>query len=277
VRRRFNPYVAGAPVFGESLFFGRQELIERILQSLPNNSILLYGERRIGKTSLQHQLKRRLRAMDDPEFEFHPVYVDLQGIPEEQFFSTIADELFAELGHLVPDLGSGSSRVVTDYGYRELVRDIRSVLKGLEARGPKRPRLVLQIDEVDELNDYDPRVNQRLRSLFMKTFAENLVAVVSGVKIKKHWDREGSPWYNFFEEVQVPPLDDEVAQQLVEEPIRGILDLETGVPAAVVRLARRRPYLIQKLCMALVNRVHDEGRRRITMADVEAVGAPMET
>jgi tetratricopeptide (TPR) repeat protein len=73
-QRRFNPYVAGAPVLDESLFFGREQLLERILQTLHNNSLLLHGERRIGKTSLQHQLKRRLEALRDPVYDFYPVY-----------------------------------------------------------------------------------------------------------------------------------------------------------------------------------------------------------
>ncbi|MEE8524761.1 MAG: hypothetical protein V3T72_12575, partial [Thermoanaerobaculia bacterium] len=49
-RRRFNPYIAGAPVLDEDLFFGREGLIDRILQTVHNNSLLLHGERRIGKT-----------------------------------------------------------------------------------------------------------------------------------------------------------------------------------------------------------------------------------
>ena len=79
------------------------------------------------------------------------------------------------------------------YGYREFVRDMRRVLKTLKKKSDKQVKLVLLIDEVDELNAYDPRVNQRLRSLFMKSFAENLVAVVSGVEIKKQWEKRGQP------------------------------------------------------------------------------------
>ena len=94
----------------------------------------------------------------------------------------------------------------TDYGYREFVLDLRKVIKILKQQSEKHVKLVLLMDEVDELNDYDPRVNQKLRSLFMKSFAENLVSVVSGVEIKKHWEREGSPWYNFFEEIEIKPF-----------------------------------------------------------------------
>ena len=53
------------------------------------------------------------------------------------------------------------------------------------------------------LNEYSERVNQRLRSIFMKTFSEHLVAIMSGVGIKRIWKSEGSPWYNFFDEIEL--------------------------------------------------------------------------
>lgn len=205
LRRRFNPYIAGAPVLDENLFFGRDQLLDRILQTIHNNSLLLYGERRIGKTSVQHQLKKRLSSLKDPSYQFFPVFIDLQGTPEDRFFATMAEDIFLELAPFVDGLEPHPS-IHTDYGYREFVHDLRKVIKTLKQQSEKHVKLVLLMDEVDELNDYDPRVNQKLRSLFMKSFAENLVSVVSGVEIKKHWEREGSPWYNFFEEIEIKPF-----------------------------------------------------------------------
>ena len=110
----------------------------------------------------------------------------------------------------------------------------------------------------------------------MKSFAENLVAVVSGVGIKKHWEFEGSPWYNFFQEIEVQPFQRKDAVELIEEPIRGVFKLEDGVVDNIIEVTDCKPYLIQKICAALVNRVHDHKRRRITRADVEAVSGAME-
>jgi len=269
-KRRFNPYIAGAPVLESDLFFGRNELLDRILQTIHHNSLLIYGERRIGKTSIQHQLKRRLCELDDPTYQFHPVFVDLQGTPESQFFQVIAEDIFqqlsSELGDLRPEKDFSA-----DYSYRDFVRDLQAVLKTLGDLTPKTVKLVLLIDEVDEMNDYDPRVNQKLRSLFMKSFAENLVAVVSGVEIKKQWEREGSPWYNFFEEIEVKPFRPQDARALIERPIRGIFKLEGGVVERIIALTAGKPYLIQKLCVSLVTRLHNQNRRRITIADVEAI------
>jgi len=270
--RRFNPYVAGAPVLDEKMFFGRDALLDRILQTVHNNSLLLYGERRIGKTSLQHQLKRRLEALDDPTYVFYPVFIDLQGTPEERFFATLAEEVFHELEpHLDGLQPSGDLSRPVDYTYRQFVHDMRQVVRTLTRQNTKTVKVVLQIDEVDELNAYDPKVNQKLRSFFMKTFAEHLTAVVSGVQIQKHWELEGSPWYNFFEEIEVAPLNLEYATELITKPLRGMFKLDTGVVERIVERTGGRPYLIQKICIALVNRMHEANRRTIGLDDVDAV------
>ncbi len=90
--------MAGPPVLDENLFFGREQLIERVLQTIHNNSLLLYGERRIGKTSVQHHLKKRLENLRDPDYDFYPVYVDLQGVPEDKFFRTLSEDIFHGTG-----------------------------------------------------------------------------------------------------------------------------------------------------------------------------------
>jgi hypothetical protein len=273
-RRRFNPYIAGAPVLDEDLFFGRDALVDRILDTIHNNSLLLHGERRIGKTSLLHHVKRRLEGLDDPEYAFFPVYVDLQGTPEERFFATLAEDVLHELSSRLEGLDAAD--VEDDgYGYRELVRDLREVIRQLEAGTERRVKVVLLVDEVDELNAYDPRINQRLRSLFMKSFAEHLVAVVAGVRIRREWEQESSPWYNFFEEIEVLPLPRNEAARLVTEPIQGMFEFDHDAIERILEHTGGRPYPIQKLCVAVVNRLHEAGRRRATAADVDQVmGAP---
>jgi hypothetical protein len=128
--------------------------------------------------------------------------------------------------------------------------------------------------EVDELNDYHPSINQKLRSLFMKNFAESLVAVISGVEIKEQWDRKGSPWCNFCEEIEVKPFGPRDARELIERPISKIFKLDAGVVEKIISLTASKPNLIQKLCISLVTRLHAKHRRKITLADVEAVSRP---
>jgi hypothetical protein len=60
-----NPYVAGAPLRGEQGFFGRQDTLDWVARELRNpatNALVLFGQRRIGKTTLLLQLQRTLPA-----------------------------------------------------------------------------------------------------------------------------------------------------------------------------------------------------------------------
>ncbi len=94
--------------------------------------------------------------------------------------------------------------------------------------------------------------------------------------IKKHWESEGSPWYNFFEEIEVKPFRREDAVELIEKPVRGVFKLEQGVTDRIIDRTDCKPYLIQKLCVALVNKAHEEQRRTITVADVDGLARRVE-
>jgi hypothetical protein len=158
------------------------------------------------------------------------------------------------------------------------------VIEELKTRTAKRVKLALLIDEVDVLNEYSERVNQRLRSIFMKTFSENLVAVMSGVGIRRSWQSEVSPWYNFFDEIEIAALSREEAEALIKTPVSGFFRYENEAVEAILAESERKPYLIQKFCIHAVNRILEQDRTTITAADVAAVrdevlfeGRPVET
>jgi len=90
------------------------------------------------------------------------------------------------------------------------------VIHTLGKNNPNHIRLVLLVDGIDEVNHYHPRTAQRVRSLFMAGFSENLVMVASAVEIDKRWEQEGSPWYNFFEEIELHDIncDDETSPEV---------------------------------------------------------------
>jgi tetratricopeptide (TPR) repeat protein len=71
-----NPYIAGNPVRGQRHFVGRSGILRDVLRLLSNpnaNAIALYGQRRIGKTSILFQLEQQLAESG----EYLPVYFDL--------------------------------------------------------------------------------------------------------------------------------------------------------------------------------------------------------
>ena len=87
-----NPYVAGKALGDERGFFGREDifrLVETALSSPDQNALVLFGQRRIGKTLILLQLRRHL--LSPP---FHPVYFDLMDQARKPL-STVLYELAA--------------------------------------------------------------------------------------------------------------------------------------------------------------------------------------
>ncbi|MFQ5824542.1 MAG: ATP-binding protein [bacterium] len=269
---KYNPYIAGSPVRNEEMFFGREKLLQRILNTLHNNSLLIHGPRRIGKTSLQHHLKRRLENSQDSEFQFIPVLIDLQGTSEDRFFATMMEDILEVCKSQVDgEISLDIYNKKEGYSGREFSKDLKKLLQILKSKTGKKLKLVLLMDEVDELNKYSEQVNQKLRSVFMKTFAENLVAIMSGSYIRKNWESEGSPWYNFFEEIELPPLEREDAIDLIRKPVKGIFSYDQEASEKILEYSQCKPYIIQRFCINAINRIIEEKRRRVTAEDVEAV------
>lgn len=274
LRNRFNPYIAGAPVLSNAMFFGRKKLLSRVLNMIHANSLMITGDRRIGKTSFMHHLKMALSEDEGTEFKFFPVSVDLQGVPEHTFFHTMMSEIVDALGLAPETLSELRFRSeIDDYDDRDFSRDLQRVITDLKGRTAKKVKLALLLDEVDELNEYSERVNQRLRSVFMKTFSENLVAVMSGVGIRRSWKSEGSPWYNFFDEFELSGLSRDEAEELIRTPVQGVFRFEDEAVEKILNLSDLKPYLIQKFCIHAVNHMIEEGRSTIAVRDVVAVEA----
>jgi hypothetical protein len=160
-----------------------------------------------------------------------------------------------------------------DEGYdgRDFGHDLQRVVEELKTRTPKRVKLTLLIDEVDALNSYSERINQRLRSIFMKTFSEHLVAILSGVGIRRVWNSEVSPWYNFFDEMELSAFTREEAESLIRTPVEGYFHYEPEAVLAILEHTEQKPYLIQKFCIHAVNRMLEDGRTLVRASDVFAV------
>jgi tetratricopeptide (TPR) repeat protein len=137
-----NPYIAGNPVGDSPAFVGRADVLRdvlRVLRRPQDNAVVLYGQRRIGKTSiLQH-----LAAWLSRRGPFRPVYFDLQdkaAWPLDRVLQELARTIAYALGHPEPDLGSDP---VTAFRQAWLP----SVLDRL----PEGRSLVLLFDEFDVL------------------------------------------------------------------------------------------------------------------------------
>ena len=291
LNRGFNPYVSGEPVRQGDMFFGRRDLLQKIIDTLHNNSIMIHGERRIGKTTLLYQLANALREVDDPEFRFLPIYVDLEGTIETEFFHYLMEEI--ALGALsLKGVGARVEPVVAglryhdaardEYTDRDFAQDLRHLVSALQdaisAVNPEqRLRLILLLDEVDVLSRYDQLVQQQLRRIFMRDFAATMGAVVAGIQISKEWDRVESPWFNMFNEIALQPFTREQALELLIEPVRNIYRYDPETLDFIIEKSNGRPYRLQQYALIAVNYMLARRHRRIFLEDAHAAHEDIET
>lgn len=103
-----NPYVAGNPVGDSPAFIGRADVLRevvRVLRRPQDNAIVLYGQRRIGKTSILQHLTAQLPKGGN----YCAVYFDLQdkaALPLGRVLADLARAIAHVLGQPDPDLGA---------------------------------------------------------------------------------------------------------------------------------------------------------------------------
>jgi len=276
VLKHFNPYIAGVPVREKDMFFGRQKLMDRIEKLIQNNCLMIFGQRRIGKTSLLHQLHDRLKISPNPKMKFYPVFIDLQGVHESDLFHLIMGETLSSFPELEENLEFLFEEDVRSYSSRHFSKDLKKSIEFLQSKNDKHVHIVFLMDEVDAINDFSEKTNQKLRGIFMKTFSDHLSSIMAGIHLKKHWESSGSPWYNFFEEIPMTYIQQKAARDLITIPVKGVFTYDEDAIKMIIQESGCQPFLIQKICVSLINQQleakrFERKRFNISVPDVEKI------
>ena len=272
LQRRFNPFVAGAPILHNDLFFGRESTIERILQTLASNNILVHGERRIGKTSLLHQISDRLLNLRDPDLAFVPVYADVEGVSETDLFHVLTEDVIEAFRTFGVTVDRNDQRLGGEDA-EALIQTSESLLLSFRKNDGPSMKIALLIDEADQLLTYSRVTRDQLRRLLLGPLGERLVMVLSGVGIGTAAADGNDAFLALFDRLELRGLAIDDAERLIRDPLRGVFRLDESVVIRLLELSRRKPYLIQRMCVALVNRCHELGKRTIEVADVDLLHA----
>jgi len=277
-RKGADPYVVGDVIEEPEQFYGREAALTGLLHALEaGNHVALYGERRIGKTSLLHQLAYRLRNLSQSSVHFLPVFANLQMVSEPRFFSALAEASAKAARRELEQHGQSQPALRVDgqregYDSLDLADDLEVIVEALQKAIGQSPRIVLLLDEADKMNGYDPHTQEALRGLLMTPVGSHLKLVWSGQAMNREWHLESSPWYNLFkQELRLGGLEEEAAVRLIQEPVRGIFTYEDEAVRRILELTGHEPYPIQRLCSLCVRRLLAEKNRfRVRVGDVEA-------
>jgi hypothetical protein len=272
-----NPYVIGVPLTAQQeLFVGRADVSARIEQLLLDRRrppLLLYGQRRMGKTSLLNNLGRLLPST------IIPLFVDLQGPASHAnnhagFLYNISrgmiDSALRQRNLILPALTRETLAVDPFTCFDEWLDEVEKTL-GLNTA-------LLALDEFETL---DRAFREgRFTETSVLGWLRHLIQHRPRFKILltgSHTLGELQHWASYFinvQVVQISYLKESEARQLIEKPVQDFaLRYEPKAGRRILELTRCHPALIQLLCaeiVALKNEQEPAVRRLAKIADVEA-------
>ena len=260
-----NPYVVGTPLTSRDSFFGREETFRLVRETLllpTQNVIVLYGQRRIGKTSLLHQLKHNLSDA------FHPVVFDLQGRAKHRLPRLLSDLAQAISKSMDQPAPPEAQLAAYDYFRTSFLPQVFEQLGNA--------RLLLLFDEFDVLGDEPFEADTASESLF--PYLQSLIGqdprlgfiFVVGRRI----DQLPVHYRSIFKQAvfqKLSNLQRDEAAQLITRPAAGMLQYQPSAIDAILDLTSGHPYFTQLVCHVLFNRLQPPSTSTVTRADVERV------
>ncbi len=273
-----SPYIIGVPLTEQQeIFIGRTDIttrIEQLLRDQRRPPLLLYGQRRMGKTSLLNNLGRLLPST------VVPLFVDLQG-------ATRASDHAGLLYNIARDIIKSANRrrnltlpplsremLVTDpfSHFDEWLDEVENTLKAHQHN-----TALLALDEFETLDSafnkgrYDEEdVLGMLRHLIQHRPSFKVLLAGS------HHISEFQRWASYLINVQVVHisyLQKAETRHLIEYPVKEFtLRYEPEAVERILALTHGHPFLIQLLCAELVALKNEQApavRRLATLEDVE--------
>ena len=253
--RPVNPYIVGNPIKDQASFFGRQDIFREVLQVLrqrESNAVVLYGQRRIGKTSVLLQLENQFAQAK----EFTPVYFDLQ----DKAAKSLSEVLFELSQHISKVTGH---TVAKSSDFDRTGDYFRTVFLPEVAQKVAKGGLVLLFDEFDVLDS--PMQTQASEAFFpyLRAWMADVQRVKFVFVIGRRPEDLSVRTMSAFKGVQstrVSFLSTKDAQSLVlqSEVDKSLKWKQSGVQC-VLDLTHGHPYFTQLLCSVIWENAYESG------------------
>ena len=258
-----NPYVIGVPLTGDVGFFGRRGVFTFVgdaLESEHQNVIVLYGQRRVGKTSLLHQLAGQLAG------DVLPVYFDLQG-KEQQTLGPVLYSLARTVVRPL-DLSAPEQTQFDNAGRFFREEFLPAIYEQLDGR-----RLLLLFDEFDVLGDELATAQAASETLF--PYLQDLIMherqLAFVFVVGRRIEELATHFQAIFKQAayrRVGLLQPEDARALIVEPTKGVLTFEEDAIQALLDLTAGHPYFTQLLCSETFNAMKALNQRTVAEGDI---------
>jgi HEAT repeat protein len=260
----YNPYRYGGPVREEEMFFGRKDLVEEICQGVLVSNCSIPGERKIGKTSLFVHLEK---IMEKPLI---PVLVDLATIEDRTFFLTIIRKIHEKCRNIIGAQNTFLFFTRKNYEFHDFEEDLSKLIEQLKKDYSEETKIVLLLDEADNINDLKRITQNRFRSIV--TLVDEVSAVITGtLRVRSMSSDQTSPWFNAFMPCRIGPFTREEAAELITSPAEGLYSFSQEAIVFILSKSGCKPWIIQAFCRHAVEKIISENQTHIGIRDVEDI------
>lgn len=267
-----NPYIIGRPIGYRESLFGRESIFKLVQENLQQSQqlLLLYGQRRIGKSSIILSIPQQLAEVNGFVF----VTFDLSFYSQQPWSSILAALAQAIVDNL--ELETSISPPTTTELELEINIFERQFLPQVYQQLENK-NLVLLLDEFDALISQDLEssdieltkkifrrlsdITKRNNKLFIViSIGEHLASTLNILKI-----------FEDVPKIEIGLLDKDGTKELITKPAQCVLEYEEEAIKAIFNLSAGHPYCTQIICFAIFSRAREQNSFKITSADVEKI------
>ncbi len=272
-----NPYVAGNPIRSKEMFYGRDNILawlrNHLIGRFQDNVIVLYGERRIGKTSILYQVSRWLEGSP-----YIPILIDLEQLSldaDNSFWWQIAFIIWSELSRL-EGVDTLERPKQEDFVGAPGVYFAEGFLNQVQKAIGQRKLLVMfdeftQINEKVEAGNLSSDVFVNLHSLMRN---HRLTLIVSlGSKLEE-MEKQYNVLFDHAINHKITFLDEADARALITQPVADYdCTYQDEAIDLILRATSGHPFYIQHICHAIFARRGIDNTQPVTVDEV-AQGLP---
>jgi len=268
-----SPYIAGKPIQTSEMFFGRQDTLDWVTNNLggayQQNVLVIYGERRIGKTSILYRLEA-----SPPTPRHICILFNLElAAPRSvgKFLYDMAYEIYRGLRKrniLIPKPTMQEYEQDAEDRFRQFCEDLEGYIGD--------QIVVLMVDEFGILlekvhkGELPQDTLNYVRGIIQHV--KNLTFIFVGAHlVRKELQDQNSILFNMAKVLKLGYLAPNEAEQLIRKPVAGYLDYADPVVGKIRATTACHPYFIQYICDELVRLAQRQKKNYIGPADLEVV------
>ena len=296
IENPYAPIADGGPVpVSSKMFYGRETFIANIVDAIiksPSKQIIIYGQKRCGKSSVMLHLKKQLQETGKTFCVFFSLGDIIQNLTEAAFYHKILSSIKDELeslefeGITVPEFSvprmadfraeDEDNPLNTFTSYMVKFKRACKTTPGWEEKN-----LVVMIDEFTYLyteikeEHISPSIMKQWKAVTQNERAQFSVVLV-GQDVVPSFKKEdyARNAFGVIQDIRLTYLQEEPARDLIEKPIldeNGNSRYIGNAVSRIIEYTSRNPYYIQIFCARLVDYMNNNKSITVTEADVNEV------